>query len=263
MSENFGGLVTTQNDTFEMSLLSVIGDRAEQQDSFGYKVEENDGIVVVCDGMGGHNGGQTASSLTVNKVLEFVSDGIPDPTQDLLRAMATESDKVVSALTFGDGSPLNAGSTLAAVIIKDMSLCWISVGDSRIYLKRGKEFLKVTNDHNYLLALDEGLESGEISPQQYTNELARSEALISYIGLGNIQLMDYSESPLKLYKDDLIIVMTDGLYKLVSDEQMFSVSQSVGDLTELVKIFDETAHNKATINSINRDNMTVAVIKIK
>lgn len=263
MSENLNGIVFTQNDTLEMSLLSVIGDRAEQQDSFGYKLENADGMVVICDGMGGHSGGQTASSLTVNKVLEFVADGIPQPTQELLRSMAIESDNAVSALTFTDGTPLNAGSTLAAVIIKDLQLGWISVGDSRIYLKRGQEFLKVTNDHNYLLALDEGLETGEISPQQYTNELSRSEALISYIGLGNIQLMDYSESPLKLYKDDLIIIMTDGLYKLVSDEQMFSISQSVGDLTELVKIFDETAHNKATINSINRDNMTVAVIKIK
>ncbi len=263
MSENMSGIAATQNDAFEMSLLSVIGDRAEQQDSFGYKVGQNDGIVVVCDGMGGHNGGQTASTMTVNRVLEFVRDGIPHPTQGLLRSMASESDKAVAALTFGDGSPLNAGSTLAAIIIKDGELCWISVGDSRIYLKRGQEFLKVTNDHNYLLALDEGLESGEISPQQYTSELSRGEALISYIGLGNIQLMDYSESPLKLYKDDLIIVMTDGLYKLVSDEQMFSISQSVSHLPELVRAFDETAQNRATINSINRDNMTVAVIKIK
>lgn len=255
--------IITQNDCFILTLLSVVGDREEQQDSFGYKLDKTDGIVVVCDGMGGHNGGRTASTLTVNKVLELADPRLPTPDEDILKNMAIIADKAVSELTYDDGSPLNAGSTLASVIVKDMCMYWVSVGDSRVYLRRGQEFLKVTNDHNYLLALDEGLRSGEISPSQYSNELVRGEALISYIGLGNVQLIDYSESPLRLCSGDEILIMTDGLYKIVTDAEMQEVMLKSISIENVVHQLESVAANNAAINNVNRDNMTVAVIKIK
>ena len=59
-------LVNDQNAVLDVSILSVIGDREEQQDSFGYSLKVNEGIVIVCDGMGGLAKGEVASATVVN-----------------------------------------------------------------------------------------------------------------------------------------------------------------------------------------------------
>ena len=64
-------LINDENAVINVSIMSVIGDRDEQQDCFGYLLKVNEGIVVVCDGMGGHEGGQIASSISTES---FISD---------------------------------------------------------------------------------------------------------------------------------------------------------------------------------------------
>ena len=252
------------NSVLEMAILSVIGDRKDQQDTFVYHMTDGGGIFAVCDGMGGHEGGQLASRTAADYLLECCGlDRLPEDPMPLLLETARGMDRRVSQLSYPDGTPMKAGTTMAAVVVQDQQLYWISVGDSRVYLKRGHEFLQVTFDHIYQSVLDENLEAGEITRQEYETESQRGEALISFIGLGELKLIDYNDTPLSLQKDDLILIMSDGLYKMVTDEEINRIIENFSNIKEALQALDMKAQKNAKNRALSRDNMTAALIKIK
>lgn len=257
-------LITDENAAFEMTMLSVLGDREAQEDCFGYDLKNGEGLVVICDGMGGHDGGRIASSVAVEKILSAYRAQYPcaEPTNCLIGA-ANEADRTVAALTNAEGKPLRAGTTMVAVVVRDGELFWTSVGDSRAYLFRGSEFVQITEDHNYQLVLDERLAGGVISREEFERESLRGEALISFLGIGDLRIIDYNAVPLKLYKDDKILLMSDGLYKLVSDEEIQRIVENFSNIGEALQALDMKAKKNAKYLAASRDNMTVALIKIK
>ena len=116
-----------ENAVFELAVLSVIGNREEQQDSAGYQLKKNEGVVVVCDGMGGHEGGQIASTLATETMLTSYSDEYPlDDPHSWLVDMAYDTDKRIAELHNPQGNMMKAGSTIVSVFIRDHSLYWLS-----------------------------------------------------------------------------------------------------------------------------------------
>lgn len=257
-------LIEDSNSAFQIAVLSVIGDRAEQQDNFGYILKQDEGMVVVCDGMGGHEGGQIASETAVK---EFVSrytenEQIEKQTEVLINT-AKIADAQVAQLKNEQGDLLRAGSTLVSIIINKKKLIWCSVGDSRAYLIRGGEMVQLTLDHNYHTVLVEKMNAGLINKEEFLAEDARGEALISFLGIGNLALIDYSETPLELQKDDKIIIMSDGLYKIVSDSEIARILDNFNNISEAIWALEAKAKKNVKNSAISRDNMTVALIKIK
>ena len=257
-------LINDENAVINVSIMSVIGDRDEQQDCFGYLLKVNEGIVVVCDGMGGHEGGQIASSISTES---FISDyenctNDYDPEQQLILSAKT-CDKKISELKHTNGEKMNAGSTCVGVIIRGKMLYWCSVGDSRAYLLRGDEFVQLTQDHNYGTVLNEKKRAGIITEEQFEKEWERREALISYLGIGNLSLIDYNNTPFQLEKDDKIVIMSDGLYKLVDDIDIHHIVDNFTNSSEALRALDMKANRCAKNKRVNRDNMTVAIITIR
>lgn len=251
-------------EQFDFSVISVLGGREEQQDSCGFETEGTDGLFVVCDGIGGHSGGKVASTVTVNEMLSLFGDIRETRNEvDLLLAFSKNTDRRIAALPDENGDPLKAGTTLCSVVIKNRKIRWLSVGDSRIYLYRNGELVKVTRAHNYKYYLDEKLKSGSISDSDYACEIKKGDALISYIGAGGLMLVDINDRLFEAQKDDVILISTDGLFKLVSDDQIKEVIENSEDLTSAASRFEEIAAARAEKLRANRDNMTAIIIKIK
>lgn len=250
------------NAVFELAVMSVIGDREQQQDSAGYQLKNNEGLVVVCDGMGGHRGGQIAGTLAANSFLTCYTEDYPcsDPHSWLID-IAMEADQLIAGLKDDAGEPLKAGSTVAAAFIRENALFWMSVGDSRIYLFREEQLVRATADHTYRYLLERQLESGAIDEDTYHSKMEQGEALVSFLGVDGLPFIEANDIPFELKSGDRILLMTDGLYKLVFDDAIRNIIGNFENIREALDALEKKAEKCG--KQISRDNMTVALIKMK
>lgn len=257
-------LAEEKNQIFEVAIISSLGNRNEQQDSFGYSLKDSGGIVVICDGMGGYQGGRKASWFAVESVISCYDNEneIADNVMFLQNATKKANETVLNLRHTGS-ELVNAGSTLVSVFFDKNKLYWNSVGDSRAYLLRNENIVQLTLDHNYSTVLKEQIDIGYITEEEFENKCKRGEALISFIGLSDEILVDYNKHPLLLEKNDRIIIMSDGLYKLLKDEEIARIVANFGNISEALQALEIKAEKNANDNAILRDNMTVAIIKIK
>ena len=115
------------------------------------------------------------------------------------------------------GERLNAGTTLAAAVIHGAHLHFVSVGDSRIYLVRGRNMTRLTEDQNYDMTLRRSLLAGRIGEAEYRREAKYAEALISYIGMNGLKVIGCNaDEETRLLPGDKLLICSDGLYKSLS-----------------------------------------------
>ena len=140
--------------SMNMGVSSILGTRKNQQDSVFGQVEGNRTIAVVCDGMGGMNGGEMASQTAVKILVEDYYKKMPEnDIPAFFREEAYKMNTAVRELENENGDRLNGGTTVVAAIIEGNRLYWLSVGDSKIYLIRGSDIVAVNREHNHDIVL--------------------------------------------------------------------------------------------------------------
>ncbi len=238
---------------------SIMGTRKYQQDSYACIETPVGSLAVICDGMGGLEGGEKASGLAVKTLLEdYITDSITD-IRKFLHNEVMNADSLVYRITDENGRPLGAGTTIVAVHIKDGTMNWISVGDSKIYVIRNNELHCIVREHNYRLMLNSMYAKGEITLEQYRSEEKKAEALISYLGMGNVSLTDENEAPLQLLPGDIVLLCSDGLYKSVSDERILAVISD--NYFDMQRAADELTAAALRYSGKGQDNTTVVIVK--
>lgn len=261
--------ITIHEETsgFELAAFATIGDRTEQQDCFGFHMEDENGMFVLCDGMGGHEGGAAASRAAARHFLDSYEKSAESGTEeneiDFLNRIIKESNTIVRALPSETENAPKGGTTAVSVIINSRKLYWCSAGDSRAYLFRNGEFVQFTLDQNYRTVLDENIRAGVIDEAEYNRESAMAESLISYIGIRELSLIDYNDAPLELMSEDRIIIMSDGLYKNVSDDELKELLTNFINISDAVSVLETKASKNARKKNTKRDNTTFIIIKIK
>lgn len=247
-----------------LGMYSVIGRRKSQQDALavsdtnpGTSFNNTKFLAVLCDGMGGMNGGEKASALCIEQLLSmFNSNTLPYP--EFYRNAIINIDGQVASLKDDFGNFLGGGSTLISVVIDSDKLYWGSVGDSHIYIIRNNDIALVNTEHNYMLELLEMVKSGKITMEEANADKDR-EALISYMGMGCVSLMDIIEKPFELQKGDYIVLCSDGLYRSASDSEILSiVTSGEQDMQRVAETLIDCAMAK---NNPYQDNTSVIVIK--
>lgn len=258
-------ITMNNNPNVVIGCASAIGKRSYQQDAVKIPNQnnpvnkDNRVIAILSDGMGGMDSGDIASNLCTHCIFDdFYTNKNIDDYPEFLKNEIVKIDKEVSTLTDENGNHIQSGATLLCCIIDEDKAYWASVGDSHIYIIRNNKIVQVTKEHNYMLQLTEQVKKGIITQEQADSD-PKKDALISYIGMGGIQLADITENPFELQSEDKIVLCSDGLYRTISDEV----------IKEIISIYDGNIQNaceeliKAVLEKDKpyQDNTSVIVIK--
>ncbi len=242
----------------------ILGSRDTQQDAFSvsgstdvFSDETPMGWAVVCDGMGGMSSGEVASQ-TADAVMHQIlgSTSLDSNIPELLRQAVFLANEEVKKITAGTTDV--SGTTLVSVVANGNQLYYASVGDSRIYLCRGNEIAQITRDHNYALELDQKVAAGEMTMEEALVQSQR-EALISYVGISELELCDISEEPILLHSGDIVLLCSDGLTKVLPDEEILRLVNANRNSTK--KIVDVLLQEVQMACVRKLDNTTIAVLK--
>jgi serine/threonine protein phosphatase PrpC len=244
---------TTLN--YEVSLANNLGKRDEQQDTIYLAVSDREVLAVLSDGMGALKNGRLASLTAVHSFIENCEINSNDNWMADALAM---SDEIVSQMNLGKDVP-EAGATLVAIYIIDNYIQWVGAGDSRLYLFRSNELLQITNDHNYFYELKDKVSTGKISQEEYESQMPYGDQLVSFVGMGGLQLIDQSVSPFLLQKNDLILICSDGVYKTIDKSEIVSIIENNNTAEEIGNTIISVIE---TANKRFQDNYSFALVRI-
>lgn len=198
----------------------TLGERDRQEDAVAHK-SFNDGdsvLVVLADGMGGHQGGEVAARTSVDAFISaFFTDFISLKTPYRLFGALTRANKELEALIRKNTELEGMGSTLLGVSFSSMGLSWISVGDSLLLRVRGRIMHRLNEDHSMAPVLDEAVKNGTLTREQAVSNKDRN-ALRSAVTGATIDLVDIPDRPEPVQKGDVVLLASDGLLTLSTDE---------------------------------------------
>lgn len=215
-------------------------------------------MALVCDGMGGMADGGKASQTAIQMMQQGFSKIEKMPEVDIpsfFRQGILAIDHTISSFPKENGK--GSGTTMVACIAEDNKLYWASVGDSRIYIIRGNQMQQVTRDHNYWLRLQEMVQAGQLTMEEAMNK-KQKEALISFLGIGNVSLMDINTTPFEMQYGDVIMLCSDGITKTLPDNQIKKIitDDAVKPEQKAEALVEAATH----ANSHSQDNTSVVMI---
>lgn len=214
---------------------------------------------IVCDGMGGMADGGRASKTALEMIVQAFGKIENEPNINIsafFKKGIAATDRTICQFPKENGR--GSGTTMVAVIVEDDHFYWASVGDSRIYLLHDGNLQRLTRDHNYDLRLTQMLAEGSITQEEYAAK-RQKEALISFLGIGDVSLMDISTSPIPLYYGDTILLCSDGVTKTLTDSQIrqILVSDRISIEDGAKQLVEVAIHG----NTKSQDNTSVVLMK--
>lgn len=193
-----------------------IGARDYQEDSFLIQEEalpENSKLLVVCDGMGGHEGGDIASKIVADVIVQcFLEEDNKSPAQKFKFSLEKANAALADMVEQGD-APDGLGTTIVAAFIHDNDVHWLSVGDSLLYHIRKGQIHQLNDDHSMAPILDQMAQSGRITKEDALSDPQRN-ALRSAVMGKKIELINIQSKENFLKIGDTLILASDGLLSL-------------------------------------------------
>lgn len=212
-------------------------------------------LLAVADGMGGHAGGEVASSIALlvlaRRSTVFLDQEIDqDSADDLFNSSIEDIDEALKEVSDEDPDLAGLGTTLTSLFLRNNQLALLHVGDSRLYRIQGTKIEQLSIDHTVMHEL---LTAGTITEEDIAEHPQRSmltQALMGTCSLSiALHLFDVKES-------DRFILCSDGLSGVLDDQKIFSLVQSLAPEEAVAALVDAAYVQGAP------DNVTVIVADI-
>lgn len=211
-------------------------------------------LYMLADGMGGYNGGEIASNLAILSAKNYIENNFKEIEKDkesiiqLIGSSIEYANMVVYEKSKEQKELSSMGTTLDICLIYNNRVFIGHVGDSRVYRIR-KEFMrKLTQDHSYVQKL---VKDGTITQEEAAHH-PQKNMLMKALGCNAFVEPDVMVKG--FLKDDILIMNSDGLTNLVSQEEMFKAAKK--NIEQATKDLVQMANDNG-----GYDNITVIVIK--
>ena len=226
--------------------------RPTNQDYYGTYQGEYGSLYIVCDGMGGHAGGDKASRIAVEEIRSYFESNQNRDISSISAMMRNSIDNAHKAIMkYANDHPdmKGMGTTLVMLLIKENQYWFASVGDSRIYLKRNEEIRQLTKDHSVVQGM---VDAGIITPEQAQDHPDRN---VITKALGAHSFEPDVVGPKPVYSNDVFLLCTDGLHQYFRSESEISGYLSAAPLEacqQLVDLAKERGGSDNITMQINR-----------
>ena len=207
-----------------------------------------DELFAVADGMGGHAGGEVASTLALEAMARTVGD-------DGLVGAVHAANRAILERAASEPALRGMGTTLCALALVEedgaQRVEVVNVGDSRAYLFRDGELQQITEDHNLVAQLER---EGRLTPEEARVHPQRN--IITRV-LGNDPDVEVDSFPIDPFRGDRFVLCSDGLFSELEDDEIAEILQSHPDPQESVDELVRRANDRG-----GRDNISVVVVEV-
>jgi protein phosphatase len=208
-------------------------------------------LLVVADGMGGHSAGEVASGMAVELVPRFYY-GFTSPAHDALREAVEETNRQIYAASLADESKRGMGTTCTALAVVGNEAFAAHVGDSRLYMMRGGKVYLLTEDHSAVMEMVKlGLITmDEARTHEDKNVILRALGTAPEVEVATLE-------PFRVRAGDKYLLCSDGLYDLVTDEEIERELSAAEDIHAAGERLITMAKGRG-----GHDNITVGILEL-
>jgi serine/threonine protein phosphatase PrpC len=213
------------------------------------------GLYIVADGLGGHAAGEVASQLTIDAIQQRHAQHPPLPGatsfEEWLKELALAANEVVLNHQKDHTDNKKMGSTLVMALIVGRNAHIINVGDSRAYHLNNQQIDQVSVDHSLVERL--------VQIGQITREEARThkQKNVIYSTIGEKERLEIGSYQVSLNPGDRLLLCSDGLSNMVSDEELLKISHQQPDPARAIQMMVEAAKQAG-----GHDNITAIIIQM-
>lgn len=228
--------------------------RAANEDNMYNTITQNGLVSVVCDGMGGHVGGATASKIAVSTIIENLNNVYYDDPRIAIGESIDKANRAIIQKTIEQPELAGMGSTCVLLLVRSGKVYIGHVGDSRIYLVRSKRIVQLTKDHSYVQML---VDCGEITKEQAEHHPRKNE-ITNALGIPDMSPATVADDAIIPEAGDCFVLCSDGLSGMISDDTICKIisRQSEMNAQERVDKLVALANDNGGV-----DNITVQLVE--
>ena len=225
-----------------------IGKRRPNNEDTFYANEEK-GLFIIADGMGGHQSGEVASRMAIEEIKGYLESFDSDITHEVIEKAVEEANKAIYLKSMESRTLHGMGSTVVVAVIRDGWLLLAHVGDSRAYFPTDEGMKRLTNDHSLIFKL---MEEGKISEEEARVHPKRG-VILRALGVEKFVDVDVRKQP---YNGETLLLCTDGLTDMLRDDEIEEILLSTSNPKQACELLVERANEAG-----GKDNITVMVVK--
>lgn len=234
----------------------IIGKRETQQDALAcFRVSNTQQLFVLADGMGGHQGGETASKIVIETFLHDFADFTDDElSANALYTTLEHANRAIEEKAFEQPMLQGMGTTLIAVLIDEQGqFDYISVGDSPLYQTDAGSLKRINANHAFAEQLQQMVADGLLSAAEAAQHPQR-HAITSAVAGGQMAQIDQGSGSLQV--GERLVLASDGVQTLSHEQLTAIITQP-----DFASIAHQVMQHIHAIQAVHQDNASLIVLQ--